>query len=83
MSLVKAQEKRGNAPGSAICTNRTAVVGVSDDGSMTGSRRSATVLEGIVDQGDAPACIDCGSVTQRSGSCYCCMNCGSTSSGCS
>jgi len=83
MSLVKAYEKRGKAPGSTICANRTSVVGVSDDGSMTGSTRSATVLEGIVGQGDAPACIDCGSVTQRSGSCYCCMNCGSTSSGCS
>ncbi len=82
MSLVKAQEKRGKAPGSAICASRTSVVGVSDDGSMTASTRSATVLEGIVGQGDAPACIHCGSVTQRSGSCYCCMNCGSTS-GCS
>ncbi len=31
---------------------------------------------------DAPACADCGSITVRSGSCYKCLNCGSTT-GCS
>jgi ribonucleoside-diphosphate reductase alpha chain len=27
---------------------------------------------------DAPACADCGAITVRSGACYKCMNCGST-----
>jgi ribonucleoside-diphosphate reductase alpha chain len=31
---------------------------------------------------DAPACADCGSITVRSGACYKCLNCGSTT-GCS
>lgn len=33
-------------------------------------------------QADAPGCPSCGSITVRSGSCYKCMNCGSTT-GCS
>ena len=33
-------------------------------------------------QGDAPSCADCGSIMIRNGSCYKCLNCGSTS-GCS
>jgi len=31
---------------------------------------------------DAPSCSDCGSIMVRNGSCYKCVNCGSTS-GCS
>ncbi|HEV8053252.1 MAG TPA: hypothetical protein VGP30_00325, partial [Candidatus Limnocylindrales bacterium] len=33
-------------------------------------------------QEDAPSCADCGSIMIRNGSCYKCLNCGSTS-GCS
>ena len=33
-------------------------------------------------QADAPGCSDCGSIMVRNGSCYKCLNCGSTS-GCS
>jgi ribonucleoside-diphosphate reductase alpha chain len=33
-------------------------------------------------QADAPSCADCGSIMIRNGSCYKCLNCGSTS-GCS
>ena len=33
-------------------------------------------------QQDAPSCHDCGSIMVRNGTCYKCMNCGSTS-GCS
>lgn len=33
-------------------------------------------------QEDAPACLDCGAITVRSGSCYKCLNCGATT-GCS
>jgi len=32
-------------------------------------------------QGDAPICAECGAITVRSGACYVCMKCGS-SSGC-
>jgi ribonucleoside-diphosphate reductase alpha chain len=37
---------------------------------------------GIVNQADAPSCHNCGSIMIRSGTCYKCSNCGSTS-GCS
>ena len=30
-------------------------------------------------QADAPSCMDCGSIMVRNGSCYKCLNCGSTS----
>jgi ribonucleoside-diphosphate reductase alpha chain len=33
-------------------------------------------------QQDAPSCHECGSIMVRNGSCYKCLNCGSTS-GCS
>jgi ribonucleoside-diphosphate reductase alpha chain len=36
----------------------------------------------IFDTADSPACTDCGSIMVRNGSCYKCINCGSTS-GCS
>ncbi len=49
--------------------------------------RSSTIESGqprIAFQGqeDAPACSDCGSIMVRNGTCYKCLNCGSTS-GCS
>jgi ribonucleoside-diphosphate reductase alpha chain len=31
---------------------------------------------------DSPSCMDCGSIMVRNGSCYKCLNCGTTS-GCS
>ncbi len=36
----------------------------------------------IFDTADSPACTECGSIMVRNGSCYKCINCGSTS-GCS
>jgi ribonucleoside-diphosphate reductase alpha chain len=36
-------------------------------------------LAGITHSEDAPSCSDCGSIMLRNGSCYRCMNCGSTS----
>ena len=41
-----------------------------------------TRLAGVGQNGDAPACRECGAIMVRNGSCYRCMNCGSTS-GCS
>ena len=53
--------------------------------SATYSNGTVTVgtqkLTFVVDA-DSPACPDCGSITVRSGACYKCMNCGSTT-GCS
>jgi ribonucleoside-diphosphate reductase alpha chain len=37
---------------------------------------------GVIHEDDAPTCSDCGALMVRNGSCYRCMNCGSTS-GCS
>jgi len=39
-------------------------------------------VAGVEQPSDAPSCQDCGAIMVRSGSCYKCMNCGSTS-GCS
>jgi ribonucleoside-diphosphate reductase alpha chain len=39
-------------------------------------------LVGVEPDDDAPSCPDCGAIMVRNGSCYRCMNCGSTS-GCS
>jgi ribonucleoside-diphosphate reductase alpha chain len=39
-------------------------------------------LAGVNQSDDAPSCADCGAIMVRNGSCYKCLNCGSTS-GCS
>ena len=44
--------------------------------------RAIDGLSQVVDLGDAPSCQFCGSLMVRNGSCYRCMECGSTS-GCS
>jgi ribonucleoside-diphosphate reductase alpha chain len=46
------------------------------------SGHAANALAGMVDLGDAPSCHVCGAIMTRNGSCYRCMECGSTS-GCS
>jgi ribonucleoside-diphosphate reductase alpha chain len=46
------------------------------------SRPAITALSAIQGQADAPPCHTCGSIMVRSGACYKCVNCGSTS-GCS
>ena len=44
------------------------------------SRREGALVD--IEDRDAPVCFDCGSLMVRNGSCYKCLNCGSTS-GCS
>jgi ribonucleoside-diphosphate reductase alpha chain len=39
-------------------------------------------MKSMYDMGDSPSCATCGAIMTRSGSCYRCMSCGSTS-GCS
>jgi len=49
---------------------------------MAEARVNQPQLAGVVHEDDAPSCSDCGAIMVRNGSCYRCMNCGSTS-GCS
>jgi ribonucleoside-diphosphate reductase alpha chain len=50
--------------------------------SLAGSSLGGGVKVAFAAQADAPSCADCGSIMVRNGSCYKCLNCGSTS-GCS
>jgi len=43
------------------------------------SRPSRATFAAIVNQEDAPPCSTCGSIMVRSGACYKCTNCGTTS----
>ena len=43
---------------------------------------TASAMKSLYDMGDSPSCSTCGSIMTRNGSCYRCMECGSTS-GCS
>jgi ribonucleoside-diphosphate reductase alpha chain len=54
--------------------------GGSGGGAMTLSLGATKVS--FQTQADAPSCAECGSIMVRNGSCYKCLNCGSTS-GCS
>jgi ribonucleoside-diphosphate reductase alpha chain len=56
--------------------------GVSGASGVAGSYHPAEAMRTLVDMGDAPSCATCGAIMTRSGSCYRCMSCGSTS-GCS
>ncbi len=51
-------------------------------GSLGGSSLGGGVKVAFAAQADAPSCAECGSIMVRNGSCYKCLNCGSTS-GCS
>ena len=51
-------------------------------GGIAGAEMGQPGLAGVEHSEDAPSCSDCGAIMVRNGSCYRCMNCGSTS-GCS
>jgi len=55
---------------------------IADGAAMTSLTPVQAGLAGIGQNGDAPACQNCGAIMVRNGACYRCMNCGSTS-GCS
>jgi ribonucleoside-diphosphate reductase alpha chain len=59
---------------------RAAVAGGSGRTPLAETKPAAT--QAFVNQSDAPACTDCGSITVRNGACYKCANCG-LSMGCS
>jgi ribonucleoside-diphosphate reductase alpha chain len=67
---------KGNDAEAFISTNGN---GHSGDSPFT---MGQMLMGGFQNQEDAPSCSDCGSMTVRSGSCYKCLNCGSTT-GCS
>jgi ribonucleoside-diphosphate reductase alpha chain len=44
-----------------------------------GIYHAATAMKSLYEMGDSPSCSTCGSIMTRNGSCYRCMECGSTS----
>ena len=80
MSDPQESESGGVGSGSiGLEAPRVAVAGGSA-GTAPPMRGSGTYS--MVNQADAPSCMDCGSIMIRNGACYKCPNCGSTS-GCS
>ncbi len=78
MSDMAAVESRnGHANGHANGNGNGKVGAASAFAASLGVERTAFKI-----QEDAPSCADCGSIMVRNGSCYKCLNCGSTS-GCS
>src|SRR6266404_782579 len=57
------------------------VVALAPMPSLRGGKETG-MRQAFINQQDAPPCPDCGSIMVRNGSCYKCMNCGTTS-GCS
>ena len=72
---VIATNGNGNGHGKTIGNGRTLE-------SFAGTSLGGGVKVAFAAQADAPSCADCGSIMVRNGSCYKCLNCGSTS-GCS
>ena len=69
-----------SAPANGKANGHTATA---DGGSTGGITLSlGTTKVSFQAQADAPSCAECGSIMVRNGSCYKCLNCGSTS-GCS
>ncbi len=66
-------------------SSRSAAEGSASVGSSFADRgiyHAADAMKDLYDMGDSPSCATCGAIMTRSGSCYRCMSCGSTS-GCS
>ena len=75
LSSIRVTAPAASAPAPAAKANVVATV--SEGGSMDNVTAAAKSM-----QSDAPACSTCGHITIRSGTCYKCLNCG-TSMGCS
>jgi ribonucleoside-diphosphate reductase alpha chain len=75
--------QNGHANGHAANGNGSASspVGAGNGGGAITMSLGATKVS-FQTQADAPSCAECGSIMVRNGSCYKCLNCGSTS-GCS
>jgi ribonucleoside-diphosphate reductase alpha chain len=79
------------APRGGIAPDLQARSGLTDNGQRRtdnlsledrGIYHAADAMKDLYDMGDSPSCATCGAIMTRSGSCYRCMSCGSTS-GCS
>jgi ribonucleoside-diphosphate reductase alpha chain len=79
------------APQQGIAPDLQANSGLTNNGQLTtdnlsfedrGIYHAADAMKDLYDMGDSPSCATCGAIMTRSGSCYRCMSCGSTS-GCS
>jgi len=81
------------APQGGIAPDLTAASGLSQSGTWPlgpgpstiedrGIYHAASAMKEMYEMGDSPSCSTCGSIMTRNGSCYRCMECGSTS-GCS
>jgi ribonucleoside-diphosphate reductase alpha chain len=74
-------------PQQGIAPDLTARSGIDDSKSSLqmedrGIYHASDAMKSMYDMGDSPSCATCGAIMTRSGSCYRCMSCGSTS-GCS
>jgi ribonucleoside-diphosphate reductase alpha chain len=73
-------------PAAAMAKDLAARSGIESRGASTMEDRGiyspSEAMREMYDMGDAPSCATCGAIMTRSGSCYRCMSCGSTS-GCS
>jgi ribonucleoside-diphosphate reductase alpha chain len=80
-------------PQSGIAPDLAASSGLSSRSAVEGSAsgyqpedrglyHASDAMKSMYDMGDSPSCATCGAIMTRSGSCYRCMSCGSTS-GCS
>src|SRR5664280_318628 len=76
-SLPVVESRNGHANGHANGNGNGKVGAASAFAASLSAERTAFKI-----QEDAPSCADCGSIMVRNGSCYKCLNCGSTS-GCS
>ena len=79
------------APRGGIAPDLQARSGLTDNGQLRtdnlsfedrGIYHASDAMKDLYDMGDSPSCATCGAIMTRSGSCYRCMSCGSTS-GCS
>ncbi|MXX74668.1 MAG: vitamin B12-dependent ribonucleotide reductase [Holophagales bacterium] len=73
---------RRSAPRPEAASTADEVAETGDEGEDSAGNGGHLAPVTFLQQADAPCCHDCGSIMVRNGSCYKCMNCGSTS-GCS
>ena len=73
---------QGIAPDLTASNGLTPVMGDLPKVEDRGLYHAASAMKSMYDMGDSPSCSTCGAIMTRNGSCYRCMECGSTS-GCS
>ena len=67
------------APKIEVAAAPKVVVAVADPAPSKSEEKKGSSFAAIQNQEDAPPCSTCGSIMIRSGSCYKCANCGTTS----